>query len=145
MIKKYAYIFVLAVAFFSFVFTPLTPAAYAAASTTRVTGLDCPGQEGMFGVRAWYFNLCNGDGNVSVGTHPEEFIAQLAVNLLSIVLMVCGYIAVGFVIWGGLMYIIAAGDAGKLAKAKTTIQNALTGLLIALSAVAISTLIQTNI
>ena len=144
MIKKYAYIFVIAIAFFSFVFTPLTP-AFAATSTTRVTGLACPGQEGLFGVRAWYFNLCNGDGNVSTGTHPEEFIAQLAVNLLSIVLMVCGYIAVGFVMWGGLKYIIAAGDAGKIASAKTTIQNALTGLLIALSAVAISTLIQTNI
>ena len=144
MIKRYARIFVVALALFSFVFTPLTP-AYAATSTTRVTGLACPGQEGIFGVRAWYFNLCNGDGNVSVGIHPEEFIAQLAVNLLSIVLMVCGYIAVGFVIWGGIKYILAAGDAGKIASAKTTIQNALVGLLIALSAVAISTLIQTNI
>lgn len=120
-----------------FLFTLLASTLTFSATTFAAA---CAGQDGIMGVRAWYYNLCNADGNVAID-QPLDAAQQLAINVLTIALMVGGYIAVGFVIWGGLQYILAAGDSGKIAGAKTTIQNALIGLLISLSAVAIITLV----
>ncbi len=136
MIKKCLRIFVLLLATVGvFGFSPIgTVTAYAAS---------CANQAGILGIPPWYREICiAGTNEIEVGSNPADFAGQLAINLLSIVLMIIGYFAVGFVIWGGIKYILAAGDSGKIASAKTTIQNALVGLLIALSAVAIITLIQ---
>ena len=42
--------------------------------------------------------------------------------------------AVGYIIWAGFQYMIAAGDSSKMAAAKTTIANAIDGLIIAIVA-----------
>jgi hypothetical protein len=64
-------------------------------------------------------------------------VILIILNVLSIVIRISSYIAVGLVIWGGFQYILAAGDSSKISNAKKTISNALIGLLIALSAIAI--------
>lgn len=92
-------------------------------------------------IQPWYHNLCESTDHV-VMKDLTYFLPHLALNLLSIALQIGGYVAVGFVIWGGMKYIIAAGEPGKLAKAKTTIQNALIGLLIVLASVAIVTFVR---
>ena len=106
------------------------PAAYAA---------NCPNQKDLLpGIKPWYDGLC--DSNGKPGLDREDIgssIWRIVLNLVSIALVVAGYIAIGFVMWGGTKYILAQGDSGKIAAAKTTIQNALIGLLIALSAAAI--------
>lgn len=118
-------------------------------SQTALAAGKCANEPAILGtIKPWYSGLCK-----EVGGKPEtsnevevtsvpNFARDLLLNLLSIALQIGGYIAVGFVIWGGMKYIIAAGDAGKLAKAKTIIQNALIGLLIVLASVAIVTFIQ---
>ena len=108
----------------------------------------CASEFKILTVEPWYHDLCKpgtNDVDVKEAGGPAKFAGQVAINLLSIALQLAGYLAVGFVIWGGIKYILAAGDPGKLSSAKTIIQNALIGLLLALSAVAILNLIQSNI
>lgn len=99
-------------------------------------------------IEPWYKGLCKAgtsDVEIEKNPGPAGFATKVGINLLSIALQVGGYLAVGFVIWGGIKYILAAGDPGKLSSAKTIIQNALIGLLLSLSAVAILNLITDNI
>lgn len=106
----------------------------------------CKSEVKILTIDPWYHNICAaGTNEIEFDDNPSVTVGQIGINVLSIALQIAGYIAVGFVIWGGLKYILAAGDSGKLASAKNIIQNALIGLLIALSAVAILNFIQSNI
>lgn len=106
----------------------------------------CAKEPKILTIEPWYHDLCKaGTSDVEVGSNPAEFAGQIGINLLSMALQLAGYLAVGFVIWGGIKYILAAGDSGKLSSAKTIIQNALIGLLLALSAVAILNLVTDSI
>lgn len=139
MIKKIAKLYVSIFMVFGILgFVPtFTQTAYAA---------PCANEPKILTVEPWYHDLCKaGTSDVEVGSNPAEFAGQVGINLLSIALQLAGYLAVGFVIWGGMKYILAAGDPGKLGSAKTIIQNALIGLLLALSAVAILNLITDSI
>ena len=49
-----------------------------------------------------------------------------------------GLVAAGFIVYGGIQYIIAKGDAGKIAKAKNSILYAVIGLIIVLLAASIT-------
>lgn len=91
----------------------------------------------VLGIDPWYAGVCKeGTNDVAIQNMPDDVVI-IALNLISIAIQIGGYVAVGFVMWGGIRYMIANGDSGKIASAKLTIQNALIGLLIALSAVAI--------
>ncbi len=82
-------------------------------------------------------DLCKpGTDDVEITDIPDDIVV-LALNVLSIAIQVAGYAAVGFVIWGGIRYMLADGESSKIASAKTTILNALVGLLIVLVAIAI--------
>lgn len=111
-----------------------------------VLAAPCKNEVKILTIDPWYHNICAaGTNEIEFDDNPSVTVGQIGINVLSIALQIAGYIAVGFVIWGGLKYVLAAGDSGKLASAKNIIQNALIGLLIALSAVAILNFIQSNI
>ncbi len=114
---------------------PLSPLA----STAQAAS--CKNEQSLLGIRPWYHGLCNDEGTGVEITNPGKDAVVIVLNVIGIALGVASYVAVGFVIWGGIRYVIANGDSGKLSSAKATIQNALIGLLIALSAVAIVTFI----
>lgn len=107
----------------------------------NVYAASCKSEQSLLGIPPWYHGLCKDGTNDVEIADPGKAAVIILLNVISIVLRLASYGAVGYVIWGGVQYIIANGDAGKLASAKKTIQNALTGLLIALSAVAIVTFI----
>jgi hypothetical protein len=89
----------------------------------------------IISIKPWYSGVCkDGTDEVEITKIPGDIIL-IVLNLLSIAMQVAGYVAVGFVIWGGIKYVISTGDSGKTAAAKTTIQNALIGLLLVLIAV----------
>lgn len=99
--------------------------------------------EGTFlTIPPWYAGVCKKDtsgaatNDVEI-TNPESDIARIALNVFSIVIYVISYIAVAMVIFGGIKYAISTGDPAKATAARQTIQNALIGLLLGLSALAI--------
>lgn len=114
--------------------TPLIPAQVASAAA-------CKSEVSFLGIPPWYSNLCKEGTNDVEVEDPGDAAVIILLNLVGIAMRLAGYGAIGFVIWGGIQYVIANGDASKLASAKKTILNALIGLLITLSAVAIVTFV----
>lgn len=134
--KKLASYFVATVLVFVGVFavvTTISPVALAAKCENEVSLVP--------GAKPWYSGLCKAGTNDIQISDPGQAAVAIGLNILGAILVLAGYVAVGYVIWGGFNYMTAAGDSGKISSAKTMIQNALIGLLIALSAVAIVTFI----
>lgn len=104
---------------------------------------ECENQVNFLGIPPWYNGLCkSGTSDIEIDkSNPVGSISIVILNIIAIAIRLGGYVAVGFIIWGGIKYITAAGDSSKIASAKKTITNALIGLLIAFSAVAIVTFI----
>lgn len=104
----------------------------------------CANEKTFLGIKPWYSGVCGEDGKVAIGRGSDDLttdIWHIVLNVISIGILLAGYIAVALVIWGGVKYMLAGGESGKISAAKSTIQNALIGLLIALSAYAIVTFI----
>lgn len=82
----------------------------------------------------WYEGVINCSGKQTV-TDPQTVALTIIGNIVEIVLQLVGYVSFFFIIYGGFLYMIATGDPSKLAGAKTTILNAVIGLIIAIFAV----------
>lgn len=91
----------------------------------------------------WYRGLTNTDCSIktpdSAGVGP--FIWTVVLNIIDMALQVIGYMAVGFIIYGGFMYMTSQGEAEGAAKARRTMRDAITGLVIAIASVAIVNLV----
>lgn len=108
----------------------------------------------------WYRGLVNEDENctfkkvgvetgVSGDPTPDitlsAFIWTIILNILSIMFGIIGYLAIGFLIFGGYLYVLARGDPGRIAKGKSTVIRAIIGLIVCILASLISNLIVTII
>lgn len=105
----------------------------------------------FFGLPKWYKYLsvesrdtgCNvelpkySDGKVDAGAA----ILRIALAIFEIILRFAGIIALIFVVYGGIQYVISQGEPDRLKAARTTLINALVGLVIALSATVIVRLV----
>ena len=69
----------------------------------------------------------------------------IALNVVEILLQTVAYAATGFLVWGGFKYMKARGDPSRIQNAKDAITNAIIGLGISLSSVAIVNLISSGI
>ncbi len=63
--------------------------------------------------------------------------ADIANRLLNWVLVIAGLLAVIYLIYGGIMYITAGGDAEKATKGRTAVVNAIIGIIIILLAIVV--------
>lgn len=68
-------------------------------------------------------------------TQLSRYITQIVLNVVEIMLQLVAYITVGFIIWGGFMYLTSGGNSSKITAARQMIQNAVIGLIISLFAV----------
>lgn len=55
---------------------------------------------------------------------------KVGIAVIEILTRVAGFVALGFIIWGGIQYITSQGEPDGLNAAKSTITNAITGLVI---------------
>ncbi len=89
----------------------------------------------------WYKGLTEMRGGDCVikspGTDLSGFVWKIVLNIIEIALQLVAYIAVGFIIYGGFQYIVSGESSDGMGKAKTTILNAIIGLVIAIFSVAI--------
>ncbi|PIT97411.1 hypothetical protein COT77_01500 [Candidatus Berkelbacteria bacterium CG10_big_fil_rev_8_21_14_0_10_41_12] len=77
-----------------------------------------------------------------VESNPIPVITQVGIlgllqRLVSVVLIIAGVIAVIYLIYGGIMYITAGGDAEKAGKGRVAITNAIIGIIIIAASYAI--------
>lgn len=77
-----------------------------------------------------------------------DLLANMPLVLLAvfeIILRVGGLLAVVMVLYGGIQFILSQGEPDKTKGARTTIMNAIIGMVISISAVAIVNLIGKNL
>lgn len=116
-------------------------AATAVPATAAAEGESC--YKPILTFPVWYRGLAKNDCSLK---SPAEvggigpYIYKIALNAIEIALQLVGYIAVGFIIYGGFQYLTSAGS-DQTAAARKTIINACVGLGISIASVGIVNLI----
>jgi hypothetical protein len=107
----------------------------------------CNDKDASFlGFPTWYRGLIKDNATCTL-KGPDEigglgnYIWRIVLNVIDILMIAIGYISVGFIIYGGFQYLTSAGSADGAKKGKTTITNAVIGLVLSLVAVAIINLV----
>jgi len=131
----------------AFVFLIASPVAIIATpQTTHAAG---PGncETRILGIPPWYRGLTKTDstGDCAI-TSPEEagglspFIWKIVLNVIEIGLILAGWIALFFILYGGFLFITGGGNASQIEKARKSIFNAVIGLIISMGAIAVTNL-----
>lgn len=94
--------------------------------------------QSFLGFPTWYQYLtldadCNIDTSNS-NTSKNYIPILIAMGILDILLYLSGIVAVLILMYGGFQYLTSTGDSSKISAAKTTITNAIIGVVIALVA-----------
>lgn len=76
--------------------------------------------------------------------NKNDLMAQ-ANTIINVVIGVIGFVAVAFIIFGGMQYTTSAGDPGKVKKAKDTILYGIIGLVVSMLAYAIVNFVLANV
>ena len=79
-------------------------------------------------------SLAGCDGLNGADSSNTNDLMKQANNIINVVI---GFVAVAFIIFGGIQYTTSAGDPGKVKKAKDTILYGIIGLVVAMLAYAI--------
>lgn len=106
--------------FFPLAFLVMPFLAYA--QTTVGNGLSNSGMMSLFG---------------STGLNSSQSLSDLIVNVIRIMLLFAGAVAVFFVIVGGYQYIASGGNEETAEKGKKTLINAIIGIIVVVLAYAI--------
>lgn len=100
----------------------------------------CGNSPNFFGFPTWYKYLKTEtiDGQCEIASSVGiADIPLIGLALVDIALRIAALVAVGYIIYGGVQFVIAQGEADKTKKARQTIINSLIGLVIALLAAGI--------
>ncbi len=77
----------------------------------------------------------------ALGCNTKKTVPQVAVNVVQVVIALTGIVAVGAIIYGGVIYISSAGDPAKAKRARDIIIYSVVGLIVAVLAQAIVTFV----
>ncbi len=80
------------------------------------------------------------DGTIS--KNPGVGMANLIGGLLSVAMTIAGLLLLLYLIWGSIEWITAAGDKGKIDKARERITGSITGMLVLSASIALFLIIQ---
>lgn len=103
-------------------------------TSTPVMAASCTATSNFLGFPNWYRGLqCEGGTVVMTRGQADlgSVVTTIILNVVDIAIRVSSLVALGFVIWGGISYMISQGEPGKLASAKDTIFKAIVGMVIA--------------
>lgn len=86
-------------------------------------------------------NAAQGSGYATTGGGSD--LTVIVGNLIGQALTVVGVLLLGLMLYGGILWMTAAGDKGKVEKATSVIKNAIIGLIIIVLAYALSNFVIT--
>ena len=103
--------------------------------TASVSAADCGGN--ILTLKPWYDGLTDDSCNIQSPTSDtmSSFIWRIALNIVDDILQIAGYVAFGFVVFGGFLYMTSTGQPEKATRARKTITYGLIGVVVAMSAV----------
>lgn len=114
---------------------------------TNIFAAACKPGGSFFGMPTWYKYLGGESSPSASGIDPR--ISNIGCNptisklsdvwlvvaaVLEMLLRVASILAIGFIIYGGVRYIISQGEPDRLNSARSTIINALIGLVVSIAA-----------
>lgn len=105
-------------------------------SQLRTFAVECGGGS-FLGFPTWYKYVCGRDFRFLPQGGQASDIPLVVLAIIEILLRIAALVAVGYVVFGGVKYVVSQGEPDKTSEAKGTIINALAGLLLATFAVAI--------
>ena len=96
----------------------------------------------FLGFPAWHNGLDREEGSCNIvasfededGIDMRRFVWIIVLNGLGMLFTLVAYLALGFIIYGGYLYVLARGDPGRIAKGKRTVISAIVGLIICILA-----------
>lgn len=108
----------------------------------------CAVDGGLLTFRPWYDGLqkkdsCDLKSVVDTVANPDnedneivlnDFIWAIILNVVNDIFQAVAYVAVGFVMWGGFLFMTSTGNPDQAARGRKTLINALIGAVIAMSA-----------
>ena len=124
-----------------------TDAAGETGGENTVTTDSCSADYTILGLVPWYNGLTNGSCEVDIENHGgiEGALGTIIGNVAYDLFHVVAYLAVGYIIYSGYLYITAMGEPGKIAKAHKGIQGAIIGMMVALLAASIVKFVMVDI
>lgn len=98
---------------------------------------------GAIAITNYVFGIFDGaSGNATIGGSETGIQSmsseQLLGNILKIVFFVLGILSVVVIVVSGMMYVTSSGDSGRVSKAKSMLTYSIVGLIVAISAFAIT-------
>ncbi len=124
MFKKILLAFIASFAFISLSFAA-TPVS---ATDSNNFGIDST-CDYLLGLTSWNCGV-----NINDEDSLKTGIWTIAANVLTDITVIAAYLIIGYVIYGGYLYITSAGEAAKTVKGKKTLSQAFIGLAIVMSA-----------
>ena len=98
-----------------------------------MAGVACPTGSKRDGQVVADVSLCNAEDP----TNADANLMNKVFVIINVILGVISFVAVVFIIIGGVQYMTSQGDPGKIAKAKNAIMYSVIGLVVALLSFAI--------
>lgn len=101
-------------------------------------------KNGMFlTLKPWYYGVTNTDCSIQVpasvtfgpGGEKNAFFWAIGLNVVEDLLQIVAYATVGFMIYGGFLFLTSAGAPEKATAGRKTILNAAVAMIIAMFAV----------
>lgn len=102
---------------------------------------DACGDKGrILTLKPWYYGLTEGsDCSVKPigggGVKIDVFIRTVILTIVEDLLHIAGYVAVGFIMFGGFTYLTSGGAPDRAAAGQKTVLNAVIGLVVAMAAI----------
>lgn len=119
---------------------PAMVSAVSGATDDYEAGGNC-GAPAFLGFRAWFDGLCDKQKNeINLPEGPNQtvtFVWIVAMNVLCDLFVAVGYLSLGFVIYGGYLYIVSQGDPSRAMRGQKTLTSAVIGTVLALLATVI--------
>ena len=107
----------------------LTPMASVSAADNGASFKGGACDRGFLGLISWDCGV-----EIADETSLKAGIWTIVANVLTDITILAAYLVVGYVIYGGYLYIFSGGDSGKVATGKKTLARAFIGLAIVMSA-----------
>lgn len=89
----------------------------------------------IFGFPAWDACLPHQNGEIVIKDLSELWL--IVIPIIESLVRAAAWVAVGMIFWGAILYVKSQGDSGKVTAARETIRDAIIGLVIAVTSVAI--------
>lgn len=127
--------------------SPVAPQVSAASCAPRFLGIP-PWYRGLTKLEDGNADQCSDlkspsdlDSSSGEGDGIGKYIGTIVLNIIEAGLFIVGYIAVAFILYGGFLFMTGGGNPGQIEKARKAILNASIGLIISISAIAITNFI----